>query len=116
LSNIKSIIPLLEVLSPEELIIFSSLIGIVSTKDLNPTEKRVLADLLFVIASTILALASFEDLLIEPQAPNTDMQTNVNTLVTEQEKTFKQMEELQKQIQEIQLRLEKISKAPIAGL
>jgi hypothetical protein len=102
----RSIISLLEVISPEELIILASLIGMVLTRDLDSKEKRVLGNLLFVINSAILTLASIEDLLTA-QTPSTNMQTNINTLFAGQEKMVTQFEELQKQIQEIQLRLDK---------
>jgi len=107
MSEMRSIISVLDVLKPEELIILASLIGIVSTKDLDSVEKRVVGDMLFVAASAILAMAAFEDLLTEAKAPSPDMQTNINKLSTEQAKMVKQFEELQRQVQEILLKLEK---------
>jgi len=105
LSEMRSIISILEVLKPEELIILASITGIVLTKDLDSVEKRVVGDMLFVVASAILSLAAFEDLLTEAQAPISDTQTDVNKLSTEQAKMVKQFEELQRQVQEILLKL-----------
>lgn len=100
LQHIRSILTLLEVISPEELIILVCLTGIVLTKDLSPAEKRVFGNLLFVAANAMLTLASIGDLLAA-QTASSDMQDNINTLFAGQEKMINQIEELQKQVQEL---------------
>lgn len=106
MSPLKELIPCLESLNPQELTLLACSFGILLTEDLTPAQKRMIGNLLFVVANASLTIAAIEDAQIASEQAIGN-QTNISNFLEGQEKMATQIAELQKQIQEMQLRLKK---------
>ena len=106
MSLLKELMPCLESLNPRELTLLACSFGILLTDDLTPAEKRMIGNLLFVVANTFLTIAAIEDAQIASEQA-IGKQPSISDLLGGQEKMATQIAEIRKQIQEMQLEAEK---------